>query len=513
MSEQLSSLPSEPGASTASADLAAGIPSADIPEGGMALGHVGDQDVVVARVGGTLLAVDALCTHYHGPLAEGLLVGDTLRCPLHHAVFCLRTGEALGAPAFDPLKRWEVREADGVVRVGQVLPQASKAPGRKSSDVRRVVVVGGGAAGFAAVEMLRRKGFDGAISILSEDRDAPYDRPNCSKDYLAGEAQPEWMPLRDPAWYQDNGIDLRLGVEASSLDFAQRAVLDKNGGSTSYDALLIATGAAPARPPIPGFDRPDVHVLRSLQDTDAIIAAASKGGRVAVVGASFIGLEAAAALRSRGLDVHVVGSESIPFARVLGEDMGRWVRGLHERAGVVFHLGHGVAGWTGKQLALDDGSTVPADFLVLGMGVRPRTQLAEAAGLAVERGVVVDDRLRTRAPNVYAAGDVARYPDPGTGQLIRVEHWVHAQRQGQHVARMILGDDAPFNEPPYFWSVHPGAEIRYTGHAESFDPPTVDGSLERQDAEIRFSSGGRMLALATVGRDRRSLEVEVALAG
>lgn len=504
--------PNEVRPSNSPPDLATGMPSTDLPEGGMVEGQLGDRKILVARVGGRLFAVDALCTHYQGQLAKGLLVGETVRCPLHHAGFCLRTGEAFDAPAFDSLGCWEVLEADGVIRVGQALARAPAASRRSVQSVpRSVVVLGGGAAGFAAAEMLRREGFDGSLTILSDDLDAPYDRPNCSKDYLAGDASPEWMPLRDPAWYKDNEVDLRLGVEASSLDPATGSVLEKNGRRVACDALLIATGAAPVRPPIPGFDRPDAYVLRSLRDTDAIIDAARRAKRVAVVGSSFIGIEAAAALRSRGLEVHVAAPETIPLARVMGEDIGRWVHGLHERAGVIFHLGHGVTGWADGRLMLDDGTAIEADFLVLGMGVRPRTRLAEAAGLKVDRGIVVDDRLRASAPGIYAAGDVARYPDPHTGQLIRVEHWVHAQRQGQHVARQILGDDAPFTDAPYFWSVHPTANIHYIGHAESFDPPTVDGSLERQDAEVRYASGGRLLALATVGRDRRSLEVDVAL--
>jgi NADPH-dependent 2,4-dienoyl-CoA reductase/sulfur reductase-like enzyme len=229
-----------------------------------------------------------------------------------------------------------------------------------------------------------------------------------------------------------------------------------------------------------------------------------------VVGASFIGLETAASLRHRGLEVHVVAPEAIPLARIVGEEMGRWVRGLHEKAGVVFHLGAKVAGWDGARLALEGGESLAADFVLLGVGVKPRTALAEAAGLAAHKGVVVDARLRTSADGVYAAGDVARYRDPRTGQPIRVEHWVHAERQGQHVARAILGDDAPFNDAPFFWSAHPDATIRYVGHAEAFDPPRVEGSLDGQDAEVTLSHGGRLMALATVGRDLRSLEAGVA---
>lgn len=491
-------------------DLTKGVPSADVPEGGKLVGRVGDDEVLVARLGGKLFAIGARCTHYQGPLGEGLLVGDTVRCPWHHAHFCLRTGEALAAPAIDPVKRWTVREADGQVRVeGPAEDGAPKPKAARPNAPRRIVVVGGGAAGFAAAELLRREGFDGSITLLSADADAPYDRPNCSKDYLAGEAPAEWMPLRDAAWYGDNAIDLQLGAEAAALDVAGKSAALKDGRSFAYDALILATGAEPVRPPIPGFDRSDAYVLRTLRDADAIIAAAGRARRVAVVGASFIGLETAAALRHRGLEVHVVAPEAIPLARILGDDMGRWVKGLHEEAGVVFHLGRRAAGWADGRLALDDGESIAADMLVIGVGVKPRTGLAEAAGLAIDRGVVVDAHLRAQA-DIYAAGDVARYPDPRTGQLIRVEHWVHAERQGQHVARAILGDDAPYNDAPFCWSAHPEAVIHYVGHAEAFDPPLIEGSLEKQDAQVRLNHQGRLMALATVGRDLRSLEAGVA---
>jgi NADPH-dependent 2,4-dienoyl-CoA reductase/sulfur reductase-like enzyme/nitrite reductase/ring-hydroxylating ferredoxin subunit len=491
-------------------DLAKGIPAADIPDGGMLVGKVGDEEVLVARIGGELFAVGAHCTHYHGPLGEGLIVGDTVRCPWHHAHFCLRTGVARAAPALDPLKRWVVRETSGQIQVG---PPEETTPAKRPSrsKARRVVVVGGGAAGLAMTEMLRREGFDGSITMLSADADAPYDRPNCSKDYLAGQAQPEWMPLRDPGWYTGNDVDLQLKAEASSLDLAGKTVGLKDRRSFGYDALLLATGAEPVRLPVEGFSSPDAFVLRSLRDADAIVAAAGRARRVAIMGASFIGLEAAAALRSRGLEVHVAAPESIPLARIMGEQIGRWVQGLHSQAGINFHLGHGVRGWNGGQLTLDNGEIIEADFLLLGVGVKPRTQLAEAAGLAVDRGIIVDKHLRTSAADVYAGGDVARYPDPRTGQPVRIEHWVHAERQGQHVARMILGDDAPFSDAPFFWSAHQDTTIRYSGHAEAFDPPAIDGSLERQDAEVRFFQGGRLMALATVGRDLSCLKAGVEL--
>lgn len=492
-------------------DLVEGVPAGDVGEGAMLAGHVGDEAVLVARVGGELFAIGAHCTHYHGPLADGLLIGHQVRCPWHHARFCLRTGEALGAPAIDGVGRWDVAEKDGriVVSAAAAQPAPAKASGAGKAP-RRIVIAGGGASGFAAAEMLRRHGFDGSLTLVSSDGDAPYDRPNCSKDYLAGAAPAEWMPLRGDDWYADNNIALRLDAEIASLDPAGHGVTLKGGETLPYDALVLALGAEPTRPPIPGLDGPDAYVLRSLADAGAIIKAAEGAKRVAIVGASFIGLEAAASLRHRGLEVHVAAPETTPLGHVLGDEVGRWIRSLHEANGVNFHLGCKVEAWGDGRLKLDSGQ-VEADFVVVGTGVRPRTALAEAAGLKVERGVVVDARLRTSAPDIYAVGDLARFPDATSGQLIRVEHWVHAERMGQHVARVILGDDAPFTDPPFFWSVHYGATVNYVGHAEKFDAARREGSLEKQDAAIRYTQGGKTLAVATVGRDVESLKAGVTL--
>jgi NADPH-dependent 2,4-dienoyl-CoA reductase/sulfur reductase-like enzyme/nitrite reductase/ring-hydroxylating ferredoxin subunit len=487
-------------------DLAAGVPAGDVAEGAMLAGHVGDDAVLVARVDGKLFAIGAHCTHYHGPLAEGLIVGHTVRCPWHHGRFCLRTGEALAAPAIDPVGAWSVEERDGRLFVrGKIEPSAKP---KRAGAARRVVIAGGGAAGFAAAEMLRREGFDGGVTMLSADAAAPYDRPNCSKDFLAGTAPAEWIPLRGDAWYEDNDIELRLGGEIVSLDLGAKGVRLRSGGEVSYDSLVLALGAEPRRPPIPGFERADVLTLRSLADAEAIIRAAEGAKRAAVAGASFIALEVAAALRHRGVEVHVAAPEAVPLTRVLGDEVGAWVQRLHEENGVIFHLGCKIEGWDGRRLALDDGA-LDADFVVAGVGVAPRTALAEAAGLKVENGVVVDRVLRASAPGVYAAGDVARFPYGRGGVLTRVEHWVHAERQGQHVARAILGDDAPFADTPFFWSAHYGATINYVGHAAAFDAVEIDGSLATTDAVIRFKQAGEVLAVATVGRDLESLKAGV----
>ena len=287
-------------------------------------------------------------------------------------------------------------------------------------------------------------------------------------------------------------------------------MVSTSGERFPWDALLLATGAEPIRLPAPGFDRPEVHLLRSLADARAIIAAVEGVRSVAVVGASFIGLEVAAALRERGLAVEVVAPEAVPLERIMGPDLGRFIQRLHEAHGVRFHLGRSVEAWDGARLTASGGAPVEADLVVLGVGVRPRLALAEAAGLTIDKGVVVDRAMRTSVPGVFAAGDIARYPG-ADGAPVRIEHWVAAERQGQVAALAMLGETSDLTDPPFFWSQHYDVAIRYVGHAAHWDEARLDGSLERRDATVRYLKAGRLLAAASIGRDRENLEIGVAL--
>ncbi len=492
-------------------DLAAGVEVESLAEGQSLEGHVGSEAVLLARSGGEFFAIGAKCTHYGGPLAEGLVVGDTVRCPWHHACFSLRSGEALRAPALNPVDRWTVERRGSKVLVTAKAPPA---PARRSPPAapRQVVIVGGGAAGNAAAEMLRREGFDGSVTMLSADASVPYDRPNLSKDYLAGTAPEEWIPLRSADFYAEQRIDLRLGTRVAGITPARHEVSLERGGTLPYDALLLATGASPVRPRLPGADLPHVFTLRSLADARAIIARATKGSRALVLGASFIGLEVAASLRARGVDVQVAAPDAIPMERVFGPELGRFVRKLHEEHGVVFQLGRTAQAIDPGAVTLSDGTRVPADLVVLGVGVRPVVDLAQAAGLEVDNGVLVDAALRSSVPDIFVAGDAARWQDARTGERMRVEHWVVAERQGQSVARTMLGGTAPFDDVPFFWSAHYDATFSYVGHAAQWDAARMEGTPEARDCRVELSAKGKVLAVITLGRDRQSLEAEVAMA-
>jgi apoptosis-inducing factor 3 len=522
----------------------AGCSASDLADGAMVLGHAGGEPVVLARHGDEVFAVAAACTHYSGPLAEGLLVGDTVRCPLHHACFSLRTGVPLRAPALNPIACWDVERRGGRWHVmakradRDPLAPASPVPDRHSAP-RSVVIIGAGAAGSAAAEMLRREGFSGSVTIVDGESDSPYDRPNVSKDFLAGTAQAEWMPLRPPGFYDEHKIDI-VRARVASIDVAraevvlepspragagrrgQRAPFENGAISAQhpqpegnrrvpYGALLLATGAEPVRLDIPGQERPHVFTVRSWDDSRAIIAAAEGKRHAVVIGASFIGLEVASSLRQRGIEVRVVAPESSPLERVLGPQFGAYIRTLHEGHGVKFHLQAKPAKIEAGSVALDNGASLPADLVVLGVGVRPRTDLAAQAGLAVDRGITVNEFLETSVPGIYAAGDIARWPDPHTGTRMRVEHWVVAQRQGQTAARNILGRRERFDAVPFFWSLHYDVAIRYSGHAEQWDRIDVSGTPGKGPTSVAYRAKGKTLAVASIDANHVNLQAEAAL--
>jgi NADPH-dependent 2,4-dienoyl-CoA reductase/sulfur reductase-like enzyme/nitrite reductase/ring-hydroxylating ferredoxin subunit len=492
-------------------DFRAGISLKDLAPDKPLLGHADGSPVLMTRIGDEVFAVGASCTHYGGPLAEGLVMGDTVRCPWHHACFSLRNGEALRSPALNPLPCWKVERNGDRITVGDKVerpPLEASYPFKATKTPKSVVVVGAGAAGSAAIEMLRRCGYSGPITAIDPDESAPYDRPNLSKDYLAGNAPEEWIPLRPPGFYEEHGVRV-VRTPASRVDTAKKTVA-AGKEEIPFDALILATGASPIELRIPGGDSPKVHYLRSLADSRKLIKAIDGRKTAVVAGASFIGLEVAASLRARGLEVHVVAPEALPLERVLGAALGEFIRTLHTEKGVQFHLGRKPASVTDRGVTLDDGSSIDADVVVFGVGVRPRLELAEAAGLKMDRGVIVNAMLETSAAGVYAVGDIARFPDARTGEPIRVEHWVVAQRMGQVAARNVLGANEAFDHAPFFWSAHYDVSINYVGHAEKIEKVETDGSAEQHDFSARLESAdGKVMALATIFRDTESLEVEV----
>ncbi len=492
-----------------SIDLKSGIAASDLPDGGVIVGEVDGEAVVLVRRGKDFYAIGATCTHYGGPLGEGLVVGDTIRCPWHHACFDLRTGEPLHAPALNPVPVWEVKSGDRIVVTQKQVAAGFSPPVGTKTAPTRIAIVGGGAAGNAAAEMLRRRGFDGSITMIGAEETLPVDRPNLSKDYLAGNAPEEWIPLRPAEFYKEQRIEVVTGHRAVGLDASARRLTLGDGSTRAFDQILLATGASPIHLPIAGSDH--VHYLRTWADSRSIIAEAKEGRHAIVVGAGFIGLEVAASLRARKVEVAVVAPEHIPLARIMGDAVGRFVQRLHESHGVRFFLGNSVKSIGADSVILNDGRSLPADFVVIGVGVRPNIELAQAAGLKTDNGIVVNEFLETSAAGIYSAGDAARFPDRFIGKSIRVEHWVVAEQQGQAAAINMIGPRRPYTHPPFFWSAHYDVTINYVGNAAGWDQVEVCGSLDERHALIAYRAAGRICAIATIFRDLESLQAEVAM--
>jgi 3-phenylpropionate/trans-cinnamate dioxygenase ferredoxin reductase component len=361
-----------------------------------------------------------------------------------------------------------------------------------------LVVVGAGFAGAKAVETLREEGFGGRVVLVGDEPDRPYERPPLSKDYLRGEAERETIYVHAEDWYAERDVELRLGAGVTALDVGARSVELAGGERIAYDGLLLATGAEPKRLPIPGADLEGVLYLRSVADSDALRARLERGGSVVVVGGGWIGCEVAASARQSGLEVTVIEPQSLPLAGVLGPELGAVYRDIHADNGVRLRLGTGVSAFEGsgavERVRLADGSAVDCDFVVVGVGVRPRTQLAERAGIAVGDGILVDERLATDAPGVFAAGDVASALHPFYGERVRVEHWATALEQGPHAARAMLGGTASYEKLPYFFSDQYDVGMEYAGFARRWDRVVFRGDPAAREFVAFWMQGDRIVA-------------------
>lgn len=473
-------------------------------------------DILLARVNGSYHAVGATCPHYGAPLAEGALCGARITCPWHHACFDITTGRMEEPPALDALPRYEVRVEGGDVIVSVPDESADRRPPvmtkrDAAADERVFVILGGGAAGYAAAQTLREDGFRGRVLLITREDRAPYDRPNLSKDYLQGHAEPEWMPLRADEFYAEHEIEILRGREVTNVDASEQTITFKEGDTLRYDALLVATGGTARRLSIPGSDLKNVLTLRSFADADAIIEAAQQASHAVVIGASFIGMETASSLRERKLPVTVVAPGAAPFEKTLGAEIGRMFQRAHENQGVSFRLGARAARFEGdgavKAVVLDSGERIEADLVVVGVGVRPATDFLRGVRLHEDGGVLVDEYMRA-ADRLYAAGDIAYFPSSLTGERQRIEHWRTAQQQGRVAAHNMAGKTTGYDGVPFFWTRQFDLGLSYVGHAASWDELIFQGDVSAQDFLAFYVKDGRALAVAGMNRDREMAAVE-----
>jgi len=475
-------------------DLKDGVPMSVKVEG---------KEILLVRIGEIVYATRGKCPHYGAPLKKGLLNGCEISCPWHHARFNISNGKLEAPPALDDLRVYPTKVENGEIFIGSPESQpAEKAPGTAGKDDCTFVIVGAGGAGNAAAETLRREGFSGRVLLVSAENRVPYDRPNLSKDFLSGEASPDWLPLRKKAFYEKKNIELLTGHQVQRLDPEEHEIHFSNGDVLKYDRILLATGGTPRSLSIPGGDARNVFVLRSMDDASAIVEAAKKAEKVMILGSGFIGLEAAAALRHRGLQVVLATREQAPMGRVFGERIGNWLRQLHESHQVLFH-----AGVTPEKIEerdkgllvyLSDGMKFEADFVLVGFGVAPAVGYLKDTGLVNNSAVSVNERLQTRSEDVFAAGDIAAFPNSHTGSMQRIEHWAVAEAQGQHVARAMLGSKDPYREVPFFWTRQYGKSIKYVGHAASYDDIVFRGDVNDEGFFAGYFLEGRLHAACSL---------------
>ena len=471
---------------------------ADLPNGAMLSVEADGEKILLIRDGDVIHAVGATCPHAGAPLAEGIRDGDRIICPWHKAAFCIRSGALRDPPAVDSLPLYTATVENQRVLVGKAPASAPSAP---APDQRLFVIVGAGAAGALAAQTLRQEGFNGRVVMLDQHNRVPYDRTVLSKYALSGEPNAEKSPLQSQAFYRQHRIE-RRSAQVIRLDPARKQIECADGSTLTYDAALLATGANPSLPHLPGSHLQNVFLLRSRADAEAILAQAERSERAVILGAGFIGMEVAASLRERGLDITVVSKEQAPFERQLGARIGNAFVGLHQRKGVNFRLGQEIQALQGETrveaVLLANGEALPADLVVIGFGVKPATEYLTGIETTHDGSVTVDAMLRV-SDSLYAAGDIARfrYQD----RLIRVEHWRVAQQQGRTAARNMLGQGVPYTAVPVFWTIQYMKRLDYIGHAEDWDDIIVHGDLEKPEFLAYYVKNGRVTAAAGLDRD------------
>jgi apoptosis-inducing factor 3 len=502
-----SSFPDEAeGISTMPQYVAAAL--SDVPDGSMHPVTVENERMLLIREGDHIHAIGGVCPHAGAPLEQGLRNRDRIVCPWHKATFCIRTGALLEPPAVDSVPAYSAH-IEGQ-RVLVTIPPLAAELAVAKADPRTFAIIGAGGAGALAAQTLRHHGFNGRIVMLDRYNRVPYDRTLLSKYHLSGEPGAEKTPLQSQAFYKDHRIE-RCTAQVTALEPATKTITCADGSTLRYDAALLATGAAPSLPTIPGTHLRNTFLLRSIADADAILAQAERSETAVVLGASFIGMEVAASLRERGLGVTVVGTEAVPFQKQLGDKIGEVFVSLHSGHGVGFRLGRQVRALDGentvRSVVLDNGERLPADLVVIGFGVKPVADYLRGVPLNEDGGVPVDANLRVMANDrpvdgLYAAGDIAYFPLYGGATSARIEHWRVAQQQGRIAALNMAGQPTQFDAVPVFWTIQYMKRLDYIGHAADWDDIVVHGDLEKPEFLAYFVRNGTVAAAAGLDRDQ-----------
>ncbi|MDF5734382.1 MULTISPECIES: FAD-dependent oxidoreductase [unclassified Nostoc] len=488
----------------------------DLNDGEMRQVSVGETEILLSRIDGKFYAVGAHCSHYKALLAEGVLSGHCVVCPWHNAYFDVTTGDQLEPPGLDSLDSYQVRiEGENVIvsvpEETTGLRSPAMAQFNPNVDGRTFVILGAGAAGVHAAQTLRVAGYQGRIVMITQEDKLPYDRTKLSKDYFIGKTSSEEMPLRSADFFKEHGIEVLLNQRVEQVQTTAKAIAFTNGDSLTYDALLVATGGKPRQLDIPGADLENILTLRSFDDTDRILAAIKQKAQAVVIGSSFIGMETASGLSQQGLQVTVISPDSVPFKKILGEEIGKIFQQVHEESGVSFKFGRKAVQFEGSDkveaVILDNGDRLKADIVIIGVGVQPATDFLKGVELHPKDHSVVVDEYLCAGDGIYAAGDIARYPDWRTNESIRVEHWRVAAQQGRIAAHNMAGKAVKFRGLPLFWTMQFNFPLRYIGHAQSWDEIIVDGDLQKQEFIAFYIKNNQVLAVATSHRDTETAAI------
>jgi apoptosis-inducing factor 3 len=479
--------------------------ASNFPEGEMREVEALGQKILIIHQNEHWYAVGAQCPHYGVSLAGGLLCGHRIVCPWHKSVFRITDGALLDLPALDGLQRYsiDVRNERVFITISDQKTPVPSVAQANGTDDRVFVLAGAGAAGAVAADELRQLGFNGHIVLLSAEPEAAYDRTKLSKEFLSGNATADDLPLRPPAFWEERKVE-RKTQKLSRVDTEKRQLTLSDGSQMNYDQLLLATGSVPKMLHVPGDDLGGIFTLRSQADAQALATAAQPGVRIVVIGSSFIATEVASCFAIRKLPVTVIVSEKTPFTKQLGAEVGQILQQWHEMHGVLFRLEAEVERFEGtgvvRHVLLKSGERLPADVVVVGIGVQPATDWAETLTRREDGGLIVDAHLQA-AENVFAAGDIAVFPESYTGQPARIEHWRVAEQQGRLAAANFLGQQRSYEGVPYFWTNHFGTRFDYIGHAKEWDEVILQRGEELPAFLAFYIKGDRLVAASACQHD------------
>lgn len=468
----------------------------------------GEYKVLLTNVDGEIHAVESACSHFGLPLEKAALDGHQLRCPFHHACFDVRDGRQLEAPGLNGIATFAVQVTEGQIYLADAptppaLPAVTAATASPEVTHYPYVIVGGGIAAANAVYGIREQDPTGNILLLTREELPPYDRTHVSKALMAGgKDEAADLVLQSADFYRKMGVVLRENTTVTSLDLSHKTIASDKGAFT-YDKVLLATGGSPRA--IPGAEGHNVFTVRNAREGQALRELTEEGTRVVIVGSSFIGLETAMSLGKKTADITIVAPEELPLARIFGAEVGKYVQKLHTEAGVKFLSGHKIEKFYAEKgrvntVELTDGTQLPVDLVVLGVGVRPATDYLKGIGLDDDGGISVDNQLAANVADTWAAGDIARYPD--REGALRIEHWKVAAQQGRVAGRNMAGAGEPYTMLPFFWSNQQGVNFRYAGHSEAWDEILFDGRPGDADGFMAYYlKGDRVQAVLGVKRD------------